>query len=194
MRLKPLVMLGLLCLASLSVAVLLAYFARWQTAIVGIIPLLSGLVGFLLILFALITWGLAKVRGSAGQRRMRSKFPLLAGVLLLVQLAYIPTAQALRHQAVNQAQTFMASLMPRLEAYKEQHGVYPSAVEAILTDVITPPALLRLQGNVPLEFNNQHFYFQQGTTYGFRFYLPDGFIGFSYEYCCGPHGQWTVTD
>jgi hypothetical protein len=75
MKLKTLIVLGLLCLASLSVAMLLAYFTRWQTAIVGIIPFICGLVGFLLVLLALIAWGLAKARGSAG-RRGRGRFYL----------------------------------------------------------------------------------------------------------------------
>ncbi len=193
MKPKTVLVSGVSVLASLAVAILLAYLTRWQTAVAGIIPLISGLVGSLLVLMALIAWGLAQVRGPAG-RRGRAGYYLLAGVFFLLQLAYIPTAQALRHQQVTQAQTYMASLMPRLEAYKEQHGVYPSRVEAILTDDTSLPLLLQLQGNVPMEFNNRHFYFQRGTTYGFRFYLPDGFIGFSYEYCCGPHGQWTVTD
>jgi hypothetical protein len=42
--------------------------------------------------------------------------------------------------------------------------------------------------------NRQQLYFQRGATYGFQFHLPDGFIGFHYEYCCGADGSWTVTD
>jgi hypothetical protein len=186
-------MWGLPLLASLLAATLLAYSTWRQMAIVGIIPLISGLIGFLLVLIALVTWGLAKVRGAAG-RRGRGRYYLLAGVFFLLQLAYLPTAQALRNREVNRAQAFIAALIPRLEAHKEQHGAYPTRLEAMLTDDISPPALLRLRGNFPMEFDNQNFYFQRETTYGFRFYVPDGFIGFSYAYCCGPDGQWTVSD
>ena len=191
MKPKTPAVLGLLSLVSLSIAALLAYFTRWQMAIAGTIPSLCGLVGLLLLLLALITWGVAKIRGTDGRR---SKYPLLVGFFLLLQLAYFPIAQAVRNQELAQAQTFIASLIPRLEAYREQHGDYPPAVEAILTDGAPLSPLLQLQGQLPMEFDNRNFYFQRETTYSFHFYLPDGFIGSSYEYCCGPHGRWTVTD
>ena len=117
----------------------------------------------------------------------------MGGFFLLLQLVYFPITQALIRQEVAQAQAFVETLIPRLEVYKTRQGVYPGSIEAILTDDVTPPALL--QGDDPLLFfNNRNFYFQRGSTYGFRFYLPDGFIGYSYEYCCGPQGRWTVTD
>jgi hypothetical protein len=191
MKLKLLAVLGLLSLVSLSIATLLAYFTRWEMAIASIIPATCSLVGFLLVLLALVTRGVAKIRGTDGQR---SKYPLLAGLFLLLQLAYFPVAKAVRNQELAQVQAFIASLIPQLEAYKERHGTYPPAVEAILTDGPSLPALLQLQGDSPMEFDNRNFYFQRETAYGFRFYLPDGFIGFSYEYCCGPQGRWTVTD
>jgi hypothetical protein len=193
MKLWTPVLWGLPLLASLLAATLLAYFTWRQMAIVGIIPIISGLVGLLLILMALMAWGLAKVRGAAG-RRGRGRYLLVAGIFFVLQLAYLPAAQALRHREVNRAQAFIAALIPQIEAYKEQHGAYPATVEAVLTDDVSPPALLQLRGNFPLEYDNQDFYFQQGTTYAFRFYVPDGFIGFSYAYCCGSHGQWTVSD
>ena len=191
MKLKPLAVLGLLSPVSLSIAALLAYFTRWVMAMASIIPAMCGLVGLLLVLLALITWGVAKIRGTDSQR---SKYPLLAGFFLLLQWGYFPIAQTVRNQEVAQAQTFIASLIPRLEAYKEQHGSYPPAVEAVLTDGAPLPPLLQMQGQLPVGFDNRNFYFQRATTYGFRFYLPDGFIGYSYEYCCGPRGRWTVTD
>ena len=191
MKLKPLAVLGLLSLLSLSIAALLAYLTRWQMAIAGSVPAMGGLVGLLLVLLALITWGVAKIRGTDSQR---SKYPLLAGFFLLLQLAYFPIVQTVRNQELAQAQTFIASLVSRLEAYKEQHGTYPPAVEAVLTDGAPLPPLLQMQGQLPVGFDNRDFYFQRATTYGFRFYLPDGFIGYSYEYCCGPRGRWAVTD
>jgi hypothetical protein len=141
----------------------------------------------------LLALGLAKIRRASDLHRT-NKFLLMTGFFLLFQLAYIPIAQALRQQEVAQAQAFVEAFIPRLETYKAQQGVYPGTLEAILTDNITPPPLLHLQGDFPLPFNNRDFYFQRGSTYGFRFYLPDGFIGYSYEYCCGPQGRWTVTD
>ncbi len=192
MKLKALAIVGLLSLVSLSAAALLAYFTRWQMAIASIIPLTCGLVGLLLVLLALITWGVARISGRSSQRY---KYPLLAGLFLLLQLAYFPVAKVMRDQEVSQAQTFIASLIPRLEAYKEQHGAYPPTVEVVLTDGAPLPPLLQLQGSAPpLKFDNRNFYFQRETTYGFRFYLPDGFIGYAYEYCCGSRGRWTVAD
>ncbi len=191
MKMKPLASLGLLSLASVAIAALLAYFTCWQMALAGIIPLVCGLAGLLLILLTLAAWGVAKLSGRSSQHR---KYPLPVGFLLLLQLAYFPTVKTVRDQELAQAQTFIASLIPRLEAYREQHGTYPPALEAVLTDGAPLPPLLQLQGQLPLGFDNRNFYFQRETTYGFRFYVPDGFIGTSYEYCCGPRGQWTATD
>ena len=193
MKRKTLTLLGLLSLSSLSLALLLAFSTRWYTAIVGGISLLSGLAGSLLVLITLGALALAQVRRSARPRRI-GRVSLLVGIFLLLQLVYIPTAGALRNRQVRQAQEFVESLVPRLEAYKHQYGTYPTAVEAILSDDDSPPSLLQLRGDFPMQFDNRSFYFHRGTTVGFRFYLPDGFIGFSYEYCCGPNGKWTVTD
>jgi hypothetical protein len=193
MKPRTLVVWGLLGLASLAVAVILAYLTRWQTAIVGVLPLLSGLAGFVLVLMTLLAWGLAKVRKAGGLRRTGQSL-LMAGFFLLFQLAYLPVARALRQQEVARAQAFVEALVPRIEVYQGEQGMYPATVEVILTDDLALPALLRLQGDLPVPFNNRDFYFLSGPTYGFRFYLPDGFIGYSYAYCCGLHGQWTVTD
>ena len=193
MKPKALAMWILLGLTSLVVAGLLAYLTRWQTATVGLIPLVSGLIGFILVLMTMLAWGLAKVRKAVGLRRP-GKLLLIAGFFLLFQFAYIPIAQALRQQEVAEAQAFIEALIPRIEAYKEHHGVYPATVDVVLTDNITLPALLQLQSDFPLPFNNQDFYFPNGPSYEFGFYLPDGFIGSSYTYCCGPHGHWTITD
>ncbi|MCI0478217.1 MAG: hypothetical protein L0Y55_18405, partial [Anaerolineales bacterium] len=69
MKPKTLLVWGLAGLASLSIALLLAYSTRWQTAIVGLIPLLSGLVGFVLVLIAALAWGAAKARRAASPGR-----------------------------------------------------------------------------------------------------------------------------
>jgi hypothetical protein len=53
MNLKTLGVAALLGLTSLIVAAFLAYLTRWQTAIPGFIPCLSGLVGFVLVLIGL---------------------------------------------------------------------------------------------------------------------------------------------
>jgi hypothetical protein len=193
MNLKTLLLAGLLGLTSLIIAALLAYLTRWQTAMLSLIPLLCGLMGFVLVLLALLAWGLAKARQVASLRRTGNLL-LMAGFFLLLQLAYLPISQRLRQQEVVRAQLFVEALVPSLEAYKARQGVYPETFETILSDDPGPPALLQLQGDYPLQFNNRNFYFQREATYGFRFYLPDGFIGHSYEYCCGSEGRWTVTD
>ncbi|MEW5957885.1 MAG: hypothetical protein AB1801_09195, partial [Chloroflexota bacterium] len=61
MKLKTLITFGLLSLVSLLIATLLAYVTRWQMAMAGLIPLLSGLMGLVLILMTLLARGLAKV-------------------------------------------------------------------------------------------------------------------------------------
>lgn len=193
MKGKTLASVGLVLLASLSMAVLLAYLTKWYLAIFGLIPLLSGLLGVLMLILAVITYAFAKVRRSPGLRSRGNIF-LLAGFFFLLQLVYLPLARSFRDREVRRAQEFIEMLIPGLEAYRDQHGTYPAAVASILDEEAPLPPLLRLNGDLPTAFDNQDFYFQKGTTYGFRFVLPDGFIGFDYEYCCGPKGEWTVTD
>ena len=193
MKSKTLMIWGLTGLASLALAVLLAYLTRWWVAMAVSIPLLSALVGFILVLFPLLAWGLAKIRQGASSPHINRSM-LLIGVFLLLQLTYLPISQALRHAEVSRAQKYAEALIPRLETYREQHGIYPATLQPIATGASDLPALLELQGDVPLPYDNRDFYFQHRSTYSFRFYLPDGFIGYIYEYCCGPQGQWTVAD
>ena len=193
MKSKALVIWGLTGLVSLALAALLAYITRWWAAIAGSIPLLSGLAGFILLLLTTLAWGLAKIRRGASSPRINQPI-LLAGFFLLLQLTYLPISQALRNAEVAQAQAYAEALIPRLEAYREQHGTYPATLQPIATGVANLPTLLELHSDLPLPYDNRDFYFQHGSTYGFRFYLPDGFIGYTYEYCCGPQGRWTVTD
>ena len=193
MKSKTLMIWGLTGLASLALAVLLAYLTRWWVAMAVSIPLLSALVGFILALLTLLAWGLAKIRRGASSPPINRSM-LLIGFFLLLQLTYIPISQVLRHTQVTRAQKYAEALVPRLETYREQNGTYPATLHSIATDVSDLPALLELQGDIPLPYDNRDFYFQHGSTYGFRFYLPDGFIGYIYEYCCGPQGHWTVTD
>lgn len=193
MKRKTLASVGLILLASLSIAALLAYSTRWYLAIFGLIPLLSGLLGVLMFILAVILYVFAKIRRSPGLRG-RGNILLLAGLFFLMQLVYLPLARSFRDREVSRAQEFIEMLIPRLEAYRDQHGAYPAAVASILDEEAPLPPLLRLSGDFPRAFDNRDFYFQRGTTYGFRFVLPDGFIGFDYEYCCGPKGEWTVTD
>ena len=193
MKLRTLAASGLTGFASLILAALLAYLTRWWTVFTGAIILLGGLVGFVLILMALLAWGVAKIKQGIGSVPIKKPM-LLVGIFLLLQLAYIPFSQALRQWEVARAQAFVESLIPDIEAYKELRDTYPDAQEAIMTGEISPPALLQLHGDFPLPYDNRQFYFQSDSTYAFRFYYPDGFIGYSYEYCCGPQGRWTVTD
>lgn len=193
MKPKTLVTWGLTGLASLALAALLAYFTRWWSAMAASIPLLSGLVGFMLLLLTTLAWGLAKIRRGASSTRINRSM-LLIGFFLLLQLTYLPISQALRHAEVTRAQAYAEALIPRLETYHEQHGTYPATLDPLATGDANPPALLELHNDLPLPYDNREFYFQRGSTYSFRFYFPDGFIGYAYEYCCGPQGHWTVTD
>lgn len=191
MRPRAFVILGALGLFGLII-VLLAWLTRWQTAILGGLSLFGGLIGSLLLLVALIRLG--RVRIARAVPSQVDKFLLLAAVMLLLQLAYIPIAQALRRQAIDRAQSWIGSLIPQIEAYRTQYGDYPPALEAVWHENLILPTLLRLHGNLPLPYDNRQFYVRRADTYGFEFYVPDGFIGFSYQYCCGAKGQWTVTD
>ena len=71
---------------------------------------------------------------------------------------------------------------------------YPTNPGALLSTDTAYPGLLELAGTFPVMYDNRRFYFSDETTYSFKFYVPDGFIGFHYVYCCGAEGAWTVTD
>jgi hypothetical protein len=193
MKPKSLVIWGLTSLTSTTLAALLAYLMRWRSAIAAPIPFLSGLAGFFMIVIILLAHGLVKLRRGKSPNLITNPL-LLAGFFLLLQLAYLPISQALHQKQVNQAQAYAEALIPKIEAYKTQHGTYPETLRAILPKQAALPALLKLHGVVALPYNNRHFYFRSGSTYAFQFYYPDGFIGYTYKYCCGPHGHWAVTD
>jgi hypothetical protein len=119
---------------------------------------------------------------------------LLTSLFLVLQLVVYPVALAWRNQEVHQAQAFIEGLIPQLEDYYRQHSAYPEDVNSVLATGVGLPALLQLSDAFPLAYNNHDFYVYRETTYAFRFYVPDGFIGFRYDYCCGANGVWTVTD
>ncbi len=179
--------------AGLSVSAALAYLARWQLAIYFVIPLLSCLLGIVLAILASMTLRQAKTRETDGLHRVGNNL-LLASLFLLSQLASLPIAQVLRDREVKRAQEFVEALIPQLEDYRSQHNTYPADISSVLDAKSALPPLLQLTGAFPFVYDNRLFYFYRETTYGFQFYLPDGFIGFNYEYCCGASGKWTVTD
>ncbi|GAB4531470.1 MAG: hypothetical protein Kow0063_10740 [Anaerolineae bacterium] len=193
MKLKTLCLTSLVVLAALGTALALAYSTLWQLAIFAALPCLVSLLGIILALAGLIAWLRTRTKETPGLSRGR-KGLLLVGLFLSLQAAYLPIAQGLRDLEVRRAQDFINVLIPRLEEYKRLHDTYPDTADLVLTGDEQVPRLLQLNGDFPMEYDNRHYYARQGATYGFQFYLPDGFIGFQYEYCCGADGVWMVTD
>lgn len=180
-------------LAAIGAVGVVAYSTVWQLAIFGVFPCLVSVLGVILALAALIARRRARTKESPGLSRV-SKVLLLTGVFLLLQGAYYPVALGIRNLEVKRTEDFIQALIPKLEAYKRLNNEYPASLDLILTGDEEIPRLLQLNGDFPMDYDNRRFYSQSGETYGFRFYLPDGFIGFQYEYCCGADGAWTVTD
>jgi hypothetical protein len=193
MKLRTLHLVGLTVLAAIGTAVVLAYSTVWQLALYSVLFCLSSLLGIVLALVALIVWLRTRTKESPALSRGR-KGLLLASVFLLLQVAYLAIAPGLRDLEVKRAQGFINALIPRLEEYERLHNEYPASADSVLTADEQVPRLLQLNGDFPLEYDNRQYYVPQGATYGFRFYLPDGFVGFQYEYCCGADGVWMVTD
>lgn len=190
---RTLYLAGPVILAAIGAAAALAYATVWQLAIFSLLPCLGSVVGLVLALAGLVVRRRARTRESPGWSRVSTAL-LLAGLFLALQAAYFPIAQGLRNREVRQAQDFTAALIPKLEAYARLHDEYPASAEAVLAGDEEVPRLLQLSGDAPLAYDNRRYYRRQGESYGFRFYLPDGFIGFQFEYCCGVDGVWTVTD
>ena len=180
-------------LAAIATAVVLAYSTIWYLAIFTMIPCLSGVVGFILVLVALLVSRLARTKESPESSRT-GKGLLLAGVFFLIQITYFPIAIGLRDREVSQAKDFVEALIPKLEEYESLNVTYPASIDAVLTGDERVPRLLQPNSDFPFTFGNRSYYFQQDATYGFRFFLPDGFIGFQYRFCCGANGEWTVSD
>ena len=194
MKLRTLHLAGLVVLAAIGTAVVLAFLTVWQLAIFSVLPCLGSLFGIILALPALIVWLRTRTKESPALSGGR-KGLLLASVFLLLQVAYFPIARGLRDLEVERAQAFINALIPRLEEYERLHNEYPASADSVVTADEQAPRLLQLvYGDSLLVYDNRQYYVRQGATYGFRFYLPDGFIGFQYEYCCGADGVWTVTD
>jgi predicted PurR-regulated permease PerM len=193
MKLKTPVFSGLIILAGLSVAAGLAYFNRWQLAVFSFIPVLATLLGVILMVLVL----LFRRRTKAQTLRRRHSFNttlLLISLFFVLQLAFFPLAQTFRNGEVQRAQAMLESLIPQLEDYKRRHADYPENISALLSADVTLPPLLQLSGSLPVAYDNRNFYRRRDTTYSFQFYVPDGFIGFEYSYCCGAEGTWTVMD
>ncbi len=173
------------------VAAASAYLFEWWRALYGVIPGLASLLGFAYGLVVLVKMlaGKTKPGMTTADRNL-----LLVSLFLLAQLAYFPFSSAIYNWEIKRAQSFAEGLIPELEEYKRQHNAYPEDVEALIPLDASLPTLLCLSGTAPFEFDNRSFYRRRGTSYGFQFYVPDGFIGYSYEYCCGAHGKWTITD
>ena len=193
MKLRTLCLAGLVMLAAIGTVVILAYATVLQLAIYSVLPLLSTVLGIILALVTLLVWLRTSTKESAWLSRV-TKGLLMASVFLLLQVAYFPIAQGLRDLEVKRAQEFINALIPRLEEYEHLHDEYPPGADSVLTGDEEIPRLLQLSGDFPLKYDNHQYYAQQEATYGFQFYLPDGFIGFQYEYCCGANWVWTVSD
>lgn len=193
MKRETLLISGLVVLGALATVVGLAYATLWYVAIFSPVPCCIGLVGLVLSLLAIVTLRRARSKSSPGLRRVGNRL-LVVGGFLFLQLAYEVITPTLRHWEIRRAQTFLHALIPELEAYHKQYGIYPSETELVSFVKKDYPRLLELAGAYPMAYDNRHFYFRRGETYGFQFYVPDGFIGFHYEYCCGAEGIWSVTD
>ena len=193
MKLKTPVFSGLIVLAGLSVAAGLAYFNRWQLAIFSFVPTLATLLGVILMVIVLLFRRRTKAQPSA---RLHSLNPtlLLISLFFVLQFAFFPLAQTFRNVEVQRAQALLESLIPQLEDYKRRHAGYPEKITLLLSTDVTLPSLLQLSGTLPVTYDNRNFYRRRQTSYSFQFYVPDGFIGFEYSYCCGAEGMWTVTD
>ena len=193
MNLRRLYVPGLVVLAGIATAAVLAYAAIWQLAIFSTLPCLSGVLGIILALVGLIVWLRTRTKEPSGLSRT-GKGLLLASVFFLLQITYFPIARGLLDREISRAKDFIEALIPRLEEYERLHNTYPASASVVLSGDEEVPRLLQLSGDVPMAYDNRRYYVQRGETYAFRFYLPDGFIGFQYEYCCGADGVWTVTD
>ena len=193
MKLRTMYVPGLVVLAGIATAAVLAYATIWQLAIFSVIPCLSGVLGIILTLVGLIVWLRTRTKEPHGFSRT-SKGLLLASVFFLLQGTYLPIGIGLRDREVDRAKDFIEALIPRLEKYEGLNNTYPAGVSAVLSGDEEVPRLLQMSGDVPIGYDNRQYYALQGATYRFRFYLPDGWVGFQYEYCCGADGVWTVTD
>ena len=193
MKLRMFYVPGLVVLAGIATAGVLAYLTIWNLAIFSAIPCLSSVLGIILALVGLIVWLRTRTKESTGTSRTGGGL-LLASVFFLLQITYLPIGVSLQDREVSHAKDFIGALIPKLEEYERLNNTYPASASAVLSGDEEVPRLLQLSGDVPMVYDNRRYYVQEGETYRFRFYLPDGWVGFQYKYCCGADGVWTVTD
>ncbi|MBK8900658.1 MAG: hypothetical protein IPM53_05730 [Anaerolineaceae bacterium] len=183
----------LVVFAALVVAAGWAYVTVWQLAFFILYPCLSSVLGIVLVLVLLAWQRRTRVETSRWSTWAKNGL-FMVGVFLMVQIVYYPLALGMRDLEVDRAQAFLENLAVDLEAYHRANGDYPASIVTVLEDEQTVPRLLQLHGEFPFVYDNRQYYFQRGESFAFEFYLPDGFIGFRYSYCCGADGEWAVTD
>jgi hypothetical protein len=115
----------------------------------------------------------------------------------LVVLVAIGTAGILAYSTI--WQLARVSVLPCLSCLLGSFLALAALIVWLRTRTVESPGPNRIaKGLLPagVFFLLQSTYFPvaRGATHGLRFYVPDGFIGVQYEYCCGADGVRTVTD
>ena len=82
-------------------------------------------------------------------------------------ISLIPGRALVKHD-IAAARTYCESLMPGIDRYRQEHGVYPLTI-AVVAHGENMPRLLR----------NTSFYWSDGLTYGFNFGDPRGMMNFA---------------
>ena len=154
MKRRTLYVTGGVGVTALTTAAGLAYSTVWYLAIFGILFILATLLGLTLAVIGLIVWGRTKRVASPRLSRV-SQGLLLVGLFLSLQVTYFPLAVQWRNWETRRVESFIAELIPHIEAYKRQHNEYPARADLVLAGDETLPRLLQLSGDFPFEFDNR---------------------------------------
>ena len=94
------------------------------------------------------------------------------GVVAVVQAASLPLGGFVGKRDMTAAKAYCEELVPSLEAYREEHGCFPSEArfsEISASSVAREPHLLREQ---------QRYYSPQCDDYSFTIFDPKSILGF----------------
>ena len=167
---RQLLLVGILGGAALPVSLVAVLVGRGSVEhfVFAVVPALLGVP--LLALWGIVIWLFAlRNEDPEVRRRMQWIAAVLVGVghfFLLLAPSY-PSGLLLNYRDVRGARFYCESLMPRLESYREAHGVYPTVVDSLLPPERPLPRLLK----------GRRFYRRVGADFEFAFLDPSPIWG-----------------
>jgi hypothetical protein len=161
----------IISIISLFANVLITYFGRGSFG--HVIIILSSIIWIALPVLAISI--VLLIIGKKLQNKKTVYFSLRGGTISLIIISTaisLPFGGLLRVNDIRDAKTYCEQIIPRVENYKREHGIYPKDINDIKLGDKKAPRLLQKFG----------YYNSDGTNYRFDFPDPGDMLGvFGYD-------------